>query len=59
MEKRSYIEPAVEPLVFNLAALMAGSVDKVDSEELDSEISGGNEPARAKESTQWNLWGEE
>ena len=59
MKKKTYIEPTAEALTLDLMALMAGSVTDVNSQDVDPEVSGSNEPARAKETSLWDSdWNE-
>ena len=53
MKKKTYIEPTADALTLDLIALMAGSIKDVNSEDIDPEISGSNEPAHSKETTLW------
>ena len=54
MKKKTYIEPSAEALALDLMALMAGSVTDINSEDVAPEVSGSNEPARAKETSLWD-----
>ena len=54
MKKKTYIEPSAEALALDLMALMAGSIQDVNSQDIDPEVSGSNEPARSKEATLWD-----
>ena len=45
--KKKYIEPTAETLTLDLIALMAGSIKDVNSEDIDPEVSGSNEPAHS------------
>ena len=57
MKKKTYITPETELLSLDLIALMAGSIKDVNSEDIDPEVSGSNEPAHSKETTLWdNEW---
>lgn len=60
MKKKTYITPSLDCLSLDLMALMAGSVQNVDSNaDIDPVVSGGNEPARSKEASFWdNDWQE-
>ena len=52
--KKKYIEPTADALTLDLIVLMAGSIKDVNSEDIDPEISGSNEPAHSKETTLWD-----
>ena len=54
MKKKTYIEPTADTLTLNLMALMAGSVTDINSQDVDPEVSGSNEPARAKSTRLWD-----
>ena len=54
MKKKTSIEPSAEALALDLMALMAGSIQDVNSQDIDPEVSGSNEPARSKEATLWD-----
>lgn len=53
--KKTYITPSLDCLSLDLMALMAGSVQNVDSNaDIEPVVSGGNEPARSKEASFWD-----
>ena len=55
MKKKEYITPLVETLTLDAASLLAGSVDRVQSNDnIDGEVTGSNEPARAKGASFWD-----
>ena len=55
MKKKEYITPGIEPLSLPVASLLAGSVERVESNaDIDGEVDGSNEPARAKGASFWD-----
>ena len=60
MKKKEYITPGIEPLSLPVASLLAGSVEPVESNaDIDEDVTGSNEQARAKGASFWdNDWQE-
>ena len=55
MKKKEYITPLVETLTLDAASLLAGSVEHVESNaDIDEDVTGSNEPARAKGASFWD-----
>ena len=54
MKKKTYRTPEIELLSLGIMALMAGSIKEVNSEDIDQEVSGSNEPARSKAASLWD-----
>ncbi len=55
MKKKEYITPGIEPLSLPVASLLAGSIEQVQSSAgIQGEVTGSNEPARAKDASFWN-----